>query len=78
LKHLLAAAALPHPAPSIFLYLAQLAESPQEALQCFANAYKILSGQLETNTAEEAEPELRRSASRALIGMTELYLTDLW
>lgn len=31
-------------------------------------------------TEEEAEDEFeyRRSASRALIGMTELYLTNLW
>lgn len=31
-----------------------------------------------TEEDQEEEDELRRSASRALVGMTELYLTDLW
>jgi tetratricopeptide (TPR) repeat protein len=77
-QHLLRAAALPNPAPSIYLYLAQLAETPQEALQHFGTAYTLLSSRLDNAAGSSEEAELRRSASRALIGMTELYLTDLW
>lgn len=39
-----------------------------------------LGGDGGAGTEEDAEDEFeyRRSASRALVGMTELYLTDLW
>ena len=68
-----------------------MSETPQESLQHFQNALQLLKAKLEaiqqaraTSAAqvseEEAEEELdtRRSASKALVGMTELYLTDLW
>jgi hypothetical protein len=32
----------------------------------------------EDDQEDEDEAELRRKASRALVGMTEIYLTDLW
>ncbi|GAA6039037.1 hypothetical protein JCM8097_000168 [Rhodosporidiobolus ruineniae] len=83
--------ALPDPSPAPHLYLAQLSATPQESLQHFANALVILQAKLEAlekaklggdgsaGTTDEAEDEseIRRSASRALVGMTELYLTDL-
>jgi hypothetical protein len=74
------------PTHSAHLYLAQLAESPQESLDHFCAALEILNARLSSNASDAAsqsdwdreEAELRRSASRALVGMTELYLTDLW
>ncbi|GAA5969344.1 hypothetical protein JCM11641_007558 [Rhodosporidiobolus odoratus] len=85
------ASALPDPSPAPHLYLAQLSHTPQEALQHFASALTIfreklkaieqakLGGDGGAGNAEEAEDEgeIMRSASRALVGMTELYLTDL-
>lgn len=86
------ASALPDPSPAPHLYLAQLAASPEESLSHFGNALTILQAKLAAleqaklgtdggaGTQDEAEDEgeIRRSASRALVGMTELYLTDLW
>ncbi|GAA5857129.1 hypothetical protein JCM8547_007977 [Rhodosporidiobolus lusitaniae] len=85
------AQATPDPSPAPHLYLAQLSATPQESLQHFASALTILQAKLAAlekaklgqdggaGTAEEGEDEgeIRRSASRALVGMTELYLTDL-
>ncbi|GJN91518.1 hypothetical protein Rhopal_004541-T1 [Rhodotorula paludigena] len=85
------ASSLPDPSPAPHLYLAQLSQTPQESLSHFANALVILQAKLEAlnqaklgadggaGAAEDAEDEgeIRRSASRALVGMTELYLTDL-
>ncbi|GAA6006428.1 hypothetical protein JCM10207_004931 [Rhodosporidiobolus poonsookiae] len=83
--------ALPDPSPAPHLYLAQLSATPQESLQHFASALAILQAKIAA--IEQAklgadggagsqddiddEGEIRRSASRALVGMTELYLTDL-
>jgi hypothetical protein len=86
------ASALPDPSPAPHLYLAQLSATPQESLTHFANALVIFQAKLEqiektklggdgsagSQDDLEDEGELRRSASRALVGMTELYLTDLW
>ncbi|BGP12618.1 hypothetical protein JCM10213v2_000535 [Rhodosporidiobolus nylandii] len=85
------ASALPDPSPAPHLYLAQLSHTPQESLQHFGNALQIFQAKLAAmeqaklgtnggagSTDEmEDEGEVRRSASRALVGMTELYLTDL-
>lgn len=85
------ASSLPDPSPAPHLYLAQLS-TPEESLTHFAAALTILQARLATiETAKlgggggagteeekEEEAEIRRSASRALVGMTELYLTDLW
>ncbi len=82
---------LPDPSPAPHLYLAQLS-TPEESLTHFTNALTILQARLEqiekaklgadggagTDEDKEDEAEIRRSASRALVGMTELYLTDLW
>ena len=79
------------PSASAHLYLAQLSD-PHESLQYSNAAIAILKSRLEglskaaangmSNGKEkewsEEETEIRRSASRALVGMTELYLTDLW
>lgn len=86
------ASALPDPSPAPHLYLAQLSATPQESLEHFVNALSILQAKLlvmettklglDGSAGDEAEledeGEIRRSASRALVGMTELYLTDLW
>ncbi|GAA5875881.1 hypothetical protein JCM16303_004032 [Sporobolomyces ruberrimus] len=85
------ASSLPDPSPAPHLYLAQLSATPQESLTHFANALTIFQAKLEqiektklggdggagSQDDLEDEGELRRSASRALVGMTELYLTDL-
>ena len=74
---------------SPYLYLAQLSNTPQESLSHFENAVRILEVQLkelvdgkETPEGDEdervVEKELRRQISAALVGMTEIYLTDLW
>lgn len=85
------AANVEDPSPAPHLYLAQLS-SPEESLTHFSNALSILQAKLAvieqaklgidggagSEEEQEEEEELRRSASRALVGMTELYLTDLW
>ncbi|KAL8286259.1 hypothetical protein RQP46_004747 [Phenoliferia psychrophenolica] len=87
IKH---AATVPDPSPAPHLYLAQLS-TPEESLVHFSNALAIIQEKLAAiertklggdggaGTSDELEEEgdLRRSASRALVGMTELYLTDL-
>ncbi|KAK4699576.1 hypothetical protein P7C70_g6683, partial [Phenoliferia sp. Uapishka_3] len=84
------AASVPNPSPAPHLYLAQLS-TPEESLTHFSNALTIIQQKLAgieiaklggdggAGNGEDAEEEgdLRRSASRALVGMTELYLTDL-
>ena len=74
--------------PSIHLNLAQLADTPQEALTYFNEALRLLLALLKnltpqvtldpTRNINEEEFEIRRSTSTTLVGMTELYLTDLW
>lgn len=85
------ASTLPDPSPAPHLYLAQLS-TPEESLTHFTAALAILQAKLAlieraklgadggagTEEEKEEESEVRRSASRALVGMTELYLTDLW
>lgn len=77
------------PSSSAHLYLAQLADSPEQAIEQFTAALIVLRKRIDgfqTNGRSngkapawsEAEAQARRSASRALVGMTELYLTDLW
>lgn len=70
------------------LYLAQLADSPQEAIANFKAAVDLLSTKVDLTGGSGAlgkdrawspqEREIRVQISRALVGMTELYLTDLW
>lgn len=84
--------------PTVHLYLAQLADTPESSLKHFETALSILQEKLEVilknkqkdldvptcpDESSEViewsveEKEVRRSCSRALVGMTELYLTDL-
>lgn len=70
------------------LYLAQLADSPEEAVACFKAAVDLLSTRIDLSSGSFSngkdkewspqERETRVQISRALVGMTELYLTDLW
>ncbi|GAA93966.1 uncharacterized protein L969DRAFT_44651 [Mixia osmundae IAM 14324] len=66
---------------SCHLYLAQMADTPLEALNHLTSAVSLLQSCLITlaklPTRSDAEAEVRRRASRALVSMTELYLTDL-
>ncbi|BGP44695.1 hypothetical protein JCM10450v2_000509 [Rhodotorula kratochvilovae] len=85
------ASSLADPSPAPHLYLAQISQTPQESLAHFGAALAILQDKLAAmeqaklggdggaGAQEDAEDEgeIRRSASRALVGMTELYLTDL-
>lgn len=85
------AATVPDPSPAPHLYLAQLS-TPEESLVHFSNALAIIQDKLAaiervklggdgsagTSNELDEEGDLRRSASKALVGMTELYLTDLW
>lgn len=104
-----------NPPPTVYLYLAQLSDSPQESLSYYQTALDLLRSKLEqslqsknlTNdrkSSESNEPkdaidrppivpedinqpttvrwstdesQIRRSCSRALVAMTEIYLTDL-
>lgn len=75
------------------LYLAQLSDSPLEAITNYRGAVQVLSRSIDilpTPASEsqsqqgkfkawsEAERETRLKISEALVAMTELYLTDLW
>ena len=85
------AANFPDPSPAPYLYLAQLS-TPEESLTHFTSALTILQAKLAlieraklgldggAGSGEDMEEEgdLRRYASRALVGMTELYLENLW
>ncbi|KNZ45225.1 uncharacterized protein VP01_835g2 [Puccinia sorghi] len=91
-----------NPQPTVHLYLAQLSNSPKEALSHFKKALDLLKAKLNeilqskktheehpepTHTHHHTQPntiqwsidesQIRRSCSRALVGMTEIYLTDL-
>lgn len=91
-----------NPQPTVHLYLAQLSNSPKEALSHFKKALDLLKAKLNeilqskkkheehpepTQTHHHTQPntiqwsidesQIRRSCSRALVGMTEIYLTDL-
>lgn len=88
-QHFLALISTSPDLSSPYLYLAQLSNTPQESLSHFENAVRILEVQLnelvagkETPEGDEderiVEKELRRQISGALVGMTEVYLTDLW
>lgn len=70
------------------LYLAQLADSPEEAVEHNKAAVDLLSRKVNLTAGSAAqgkdkawssdERETRLQISRALVGMTELYLTELW
>lgn len=70
------------------LYLAQLADSPEEAVEHNKAAVDLLSRKVNLTAGSAVqgkdkawspdERETRLQISRALVGMTELYLTELW
>lgn len=74
------------------LYLAQLALSPNDAIQHFQGAIDILSASLgdgvdftagsaangKDRSWSDRERGVRTEITKALVSMTELYLTDLW
>ncbi|EIW83769.1 hypothetical protein CONPUDRAFT_163073, partial [Coniophora puteana RWD-64-598 SS2] len=75
--------ALPSPPASAHLYLAQLAEEPQQALTHYETAIEILKGQLKNSTSpareagaegEDADAEVRGNIVRAYVGMVEVWM----
>jgi len=69
------------PPPSAHLYLAQLSDDPQAALQHYQSAVDILMAQLkgkeraiDSATSSEDESELKQNTVRALIGMVEIWM----
>lgn len=79
------------PAPSTYLYLAQTAPTPQEALQLYESAIKLLESKIETfslpgsGMEEDAnadvdvtKEELMKECITALVAMIEIWMSDLW
>jgi len=69
------------PPPSAHLYLAQLSDDPQAALQHYQSAVDILMAQLkgkeraiDSANSSEDESELKQNTVRALIGMVEIWM----
>lgn len=74
----------PNPPPaSAYLYLAQLSdENPRAALGYFNSAVEVLQPQLKgkdraNGDADSDETEIRATIVRALIGMVEIWMSDL-
>jgi hypothetical protein len=71
-------------ASSAHLHLAQLSDNPRLALDHYQNAVDILYSQVRNKYATSideasAEDVLRRQTiAKALVAMTEIWLTDLW
>jgi len=74
--------------PSIYLYLAQSANDPQEALGYYTTAVAILEKTLKERDAKGKgkasesgdgnEAEEREMAVTALVAMIEIWMSDLW
>lgn len=90
-KQLLQRLLPPHiesPAPSTYLYLAQTAPTPQDALQQYEAAVKLLESKLaglrngmvitEDNILEETEEEVAKECVAAYVAMIEIWMSDLW
>ena len=71
----------PPSSPSPYLYLAQIANDPQEALGYYSTAASMLENVLASMTkvssTEEGEEE-RKMAVTALVAMIEIWMSDLW
>jgi hypothetical protein len=71
-------------ASSAHLHLAQLSDNPRLALDHYQNAVDILYGQVRNEHSSpidetSAEDALhRQTIAKALVAMTEIWLTDLW
>jgi chromosome condensin MukBEF ATPase and DNA-binding subunit MukB len=74
------------PAPSTYLYLAQTALTPQEALQLYESAIKLLEIKIEgfpqdrmVEQVEDAtKEELMKECITAIVAMIEIWMSDLW
>lgn len=71
--------------PSPYLYLAQTAQEPQEALGYYSAATAMVenelgkSGKQRANPEEQAEAdEYRKMAVTAIVAMVEIWMSDLW
>lgn len=73
--------------PAIYLYLAQSAEAPEEALGYYTTAVAILEKALKDRDAKgkskvvgegEVDSEERSQATTALVAMIEIWMSDLW
>jgi len=72
------------PAPSTYLYLAQTAPTPQEALQLYESAIKLLEGKtsaqdkMQEQVEEVTKEELMKECITAIVAMIEIWMSDLW
>ncbi|KAG9076238.1 hypothetical protein FRC06_009624 [Ceratobasidium sp. 370] len=69
----------PNPPPhSAYLYLAQLSDSPREALGHYQAAVDLVAGRIKSGTlSAEDQNELKRMAAKALVAMIEIWMSDL-
>ena len=71
------------PAPSTYLYLAQTAPTPQEALQLYESAIQLLQAKVNAlqdgmNEEGETKEELMKECITAFVAMIEIWMSDLW
>ncbi|QRV75620.1 TPR repeat-containing protein [Ceratobasidium sp. AG-Ba] len=69
----------PNPPPhSAYLYLAQLSDSPQEALGHYQAAVDLVAARIKSGTTSpEDQEELKKIAAKALVAMIEIWMSDL-
>ncbi|CAE6491486.1 unnamed protein product [Rhizoctonia solani] len=70
----------PSPPPhSAYLYLAQLSDGPQEALNHYKAAVDLIISKVNagTTTNEDEKNESRKTAAKALVAMIEIWMSDL-
>ncbi|KAG8793726.1 hypothetical protein FRC12_001809 [Ceratobasidium sp. 428] len=69
----------PNPPPhSAYLYLAQLSDSPQEALGHYQAAVDLIAGRIKSGSlSTEDEEESKKIAAKALVAMIEIWMSDL-
>lgn len=72
---------------SAYLHLAQLSEDPRKALSYYQNAVEVLRSKLQkqesdgissTISPESLDLSTKQTLAKALVAMTEIWLTDLW
>jgi len=71
--------------PSPYLYLAQTAQDPTEALGYYSTATAMIENELNSkgkqrmNEEQQAEAEeYRKMAVTAIVAMIEIWMSDLW
>lgn len=66
--------------PSPYLYLAQTAEGPEEALGYYSTATAMIENRLKgkARAGEVDEEEERKMAITAIVAMIEIWMSDLW